>query len=94
MLLTEERNPASANIDKLPTEEMLRIINDEDRKVASSITSELPQIARAVDAIAAALGVTILSVVLVFHPELFSRSEVNGRTCPAAESGSSVRKGW
>jgi N-acetylmuramic acid 6-phosphate etherase len=56
MLLTEERNPASANIDKLPTEEMLRIINDEDRKVASSITSELPQIARAVDAIAAALG--------------------------------------
>ena len=34
-------------------------------------------------AIAAALGVTVLSVVFVFHPELFSRSEVNRRTCSA-----------
>lgn len=50
-LLTEQRNPASTNIDQLPTLEALRIINDEDRKVADSITPELPQIARAVDAI-------------------------------------------
>lgn len=54
-LLTEQPNPASAGIDKLPTEEMLRVINDEDRKVAESVRAELPQIARAVDAIVEAL---------------------------------------
>jgi len=53
-LLTEQRNPASARIDTLSTLDMLRVINDEDRKVADSITPELPQIAQAVDAIAAA----------------------------------------
>jgi N-acetylmuramic acid 6-phosphate etherase len=54
-LLTEQSNPASAGIDKLPTEEMLRVINSEDRKVAEAVTAELSQIARAVDAIAEAL---------------------------------------
>jgi len=34
--------------------EMLRVINEEDKKVAESITPELPNIARAVDAIVAA----------------------------------------
>jgi N-acetylmuramic acid 6-phosphate etherase len=53
-LLTEQRNPASARIDRLSTEDMLRVINDEDRKVADSIAPELPHIARAVDAIAQA----------------------------------------
>ena len=51
-LLTEQANPHSSGIDALPTLEMLRVINDEDRKVAESITPELPNIARAVDAIA------------------------------------------
>ncbi|HWE50258.1 MAG TPA: N-acetylmuramic acid 6-phosphate etherase [Bryobacteraceae bacterium] len=55
-LLTEQPNPASAEIDKLSTEEMLRVINDEDRKVAESVAAELPRIAIAVDAIAEALG--------------------------------------
>ena len=54
-LLTEQPIPASANIDKLSTAEMLRVINDEDRKVADSVTAELPHIAQAVDAIAHAL---------------------------------------
>ena len=36
-LLTEQANPASAHIDKLSTEEMLRVINAEDRKVAESV---------------------------------------------------------
>jgi N-acetylmuramic acid 6-phosphate etherase len=53
-LLTEQPNPASAGIDKLSTEEMLRVINEEDRKVAESVTTELPNIARAVDGIARA----------------------------------------
>jgi N-acetylmuramic acid 6-phosphate etherase len=55
-LLTEQRNAASERIDSLSTFEMLRVINDEDRKVAESITPELGQIAQAVDAIASAFG--------------------------------------
>jgi N-acetylmuramic acid 6-phosphate etherase len=54
-LLTEQRNPASARIDLLPTLEMLRVINDEDRKVADAVSAELGQIAAAVDAIVAAI---------------------------------------
>jgi N-acetylmuramic acid 6-phosphate etherase len=50
-LTTEQLNPASARIDKLSTAEMLRVVNDEDRKVAESITPEIPNIARAIDAI-------------------------------------------
>jgi N-acetylmuramic acid 6-phosphate etherase len=50
-LLTEQRNPASAAIDTLPTEEMLRIVNAEDHKVADAVRLEIPAIARAVDAI-------------------------------------------
>jgi N-acetylmuramic acid 6-phosphate etherase len=55
-LLTEQANPASARIDRLPTEEMLRVINDEDRRVAESVAAELPAIARAVDGIVEAIG--------------------------------------
>lgn len=54
-LLTEQRNPASNHIDSVPTEEMLRIINSEDQRVAQAVSEAIPQIARAVDAIAAAL---------------------------------------
>jgi N-acetylmuramic acid 6-phosphate etherase len=53
-LLTEQSNPASASIDTLPTEEVLRIINQEDRQVADAVGRELGSIARAVDAIVAA----------------------------------------
>ncbi|MGH9673125.1 MAG: N-acetylmuramic acid 6-phosphate etherase [Bryobacteraceae bacterium] len=55
-LLTEQRNPASETIDNLPTEAMLRIISEEDHKVAPAVASEIPRIAQAVDAIAARLG--------------------------------------
>lgn len=50
-LLTEQANPASAHIDKLSTAEMLRVMNEEDRKVAESVAAEIPRIARAVDGI-------------------------------------------
>ena len=53
-LLTEQRNPASAAIDTLSTEEMLRVVNGEDRKVAEAVAREIPAIARAVDAIVGA----------------------------------------
>ena len=54
-LLTEQPNPASASIDTLPTEQALRVINAEDQLVAAAVEREIPAIARAVDAIVAAL---------------------------------------
>jgi N-acetylmuramic acid 6-phosphate etherase len=50
-LLTETRNPSSENIDQQPTEAMLRIFNEEDRTVADRVREQIPQIARAIDAI-------------------------------------------
>jgi N-acetylmuramic acid 6-phosphate etherase len=54
-LLTEQSNPASASLDVLPTEEVLRIINAEDARVAAAVEQEIPEIARAVAAIVAAI---------------------------------------
>lgn len=54
--VTEARNPRSAEIDKLDTLAMLRIINAEDQGVPVAIAEALPQIAAAVDVIAAKLG--------------------------------------
>ena len=51
-LTTEQRNAASANIDKVSTLEMVKIINDEDKKVAAAVEKVLPQIARAIEIIA------------------------------------------
>ncbi len=48
-LVTEARNPESMIIDSLPVEEILRIINSEDRKVAVAVEREIPYIARAVE---------------------------------------------
>ena len=48
---TEERNAASWNLDRMPTKEILRLMNREDRKVAVAVGREIPAIARAVDAI-------------------------------------------
>ncbi len=50
-LLTETRNAASAKIDSLPTELMLHIINDEDYTISDRVRDQIPNIARAVDAI-------------------------------------------
>lgn len=55
-LLTEARNPATEHLDELPTLAMLQVINDEDAKVAGAVRAELPQIARAIDEIAARFG--------------------------------------
>jgi N-acetylmuramic acid 6-phosphate etherase len=52
-LLTESRNPATEHLDQLSTLDMLRVINDEDATVAGAVRAELPNIARAVDEIAA-----------------------------------------
>ena len=55
-LTTEKRNPASANIDKVSTLEMLKIMNDEDKKVAYAVEKVLPNIAKAVELIAERLS--------------------------------------
>lgn len=54
-LLTEQRNPASETIDSLSTEDMLRVINQEDRKIAAAVEKEVSKIALAVDAVVARL---------------------------------------
>jgi N-acetylmuramic acid 6-phosphate etherase len=53
---TERRNRATQNLDRQSALEIARIINAEDAKVAPAVKKALPQIARAVDAIAAALS--------------------------------------
>jgi len=51
-LTTEARNPRTTRIDELSTLEMLTLIHREDAVVATAVESQLPAIARAVDAIA------------------------------------------
>src|SRR5271167_1620642 len=51
-LLTEQVNPASADIDRRSTAELLEVINREDSRVAPAVEREIPQIAEAVDRIA------------------------------------------
>ena len=50
-LTTESRNQNTLNIDKVSTSEMVKIINNEDKKVAEAVERELPQIAEAIDEI-------------------------------------------
>jgi N-acetylmuramic acid 6-phosphate etherase len=50
-LETEQPNHASEHIDSASTEEIVRIINREDHKVAPAVEKVLPQIAQAVDII-------------------------------------------
>jgi N-acetylmuramic acid 6-phosphate etherase len=55
-LLTEARYKPSEHIDELSTTEMLQVMNTADHEVAEAVGREIPAIARAVDAIAAALA--------------------------------------
>ena len=48
---TEQRNPRTMHIDTLSTLEMVKLINDEDHRVAEAVAKVLPEIARAVDII-------------------------------------------
>lgn len=54
-LATERQNPSTAEIDRVSTLEMLRLINQEDQRVALAVAQVLPQIVAAVDLIAAQL---------------------------------------
>lgn len=55
-MITEGRNPASAEIDTLSTLEMLRVINAEDQRVAPAVAETLPEVARLVDRVAEAFA--------------------------------------
>lgn len=52
--LTERRNPATANIDLMDSQEIARAINNEDKKVAWAIEKTLPEIGQAIETIAQA----------------------------------------
>ncbi|WP_318522572.1 N-acetylmuramic acid 6-phosphate etherase [Photobacterium leiognathi] len=53
-LVTESRNVASENIDMLSTIDMLKVINQEDQKVALAVEAVISEIAKVVDLIAEA----------------------------------------
>ncbi|MFL5382890.1 MAG: N-acetylmuramic acid 6-phosphate etherase [Longimicrobiaceae bacterium] len=47
--LTEQRNPASTDIDRLSALEIVRVINEEDHRVAPAVATQLEQVAQAVE---------------------------------------------
>ena len=53
---TERRHPGTADLDLLPTDELLRVINAEDELVAPAVGRALPELARAVDLAVEALS--------------------------------------
>ena len=55
MLDTEQCNPATRQIDRLSTLEMVQLINQEDHRCAEAVSKVLPEIARCVDVIEAQL---------------------------------------
>ena len=51
-IATEKRNENTLHIDELSTRDMVKLINDEDKKVAEAVEKELDHIAAAIDLIA------------------------------------------
>ncbi|WED27831.1 N-acetylmuramic acid 6-phosphate etherase [Vibrio sp. DW001] len=56
LLVTESRNSASQNIDTLSTLEVVRVINQEDKKVAQAVEKTLSEVAAMVDCIVSAFS--------------------------------------
>src|ERR1700704_6283175 len=53
--ITEQENPRTTNLSLSATDEIVRLMNDEDRLVAPAIAQVLPEIVRAIDGIVARL---------------------------------------
>lgn len=53
--VTEMRNPRSMDLDLLSSEQILQVVNAEDRTVADAVAEQIPQIALAVEAAARVL---------------------------------------
>lgn len=56
-LVTESRNPNTNDIDIMSTEEIVRLINQEDHNVAEAISKEIPYIVQAADIMAEAFKI-------------------------------------
>lgn len=54
--ITEQENPSTANLSSQPTAEIVRLMNDEDRLVATAVGRVLPEVVKAVDGIASRLS--------------------------------------
>ncbi|MGJ9457670.1 N-acetylmuramic acid 6-phosphate etherase [Oceanobacillus sp. CF4.6] len=55
-LTTEQRNQNSTNLDQMSTYEMLKLMNEEDKKVAEAVEMVLPKVEVAVERIVTALS--------------------------------------
>lgn len=55
-LETEQPNPRSADLDRLTTDEVVRLINQEDATVAAAVREALPAVARAAELVAERLS--------------------------------------
>ncbi|MEW2396918.1 N-acetylmuramic acid 6-phosphate etherase [Streptomyces sp. NPDC046862] len=55
-LTTEAFRPELADIDRLPTLDIARLMNDEDATVPGAVAAQLPRIAAAIDALAERMG--------------------------------------
>lgn len=53
---TETRNPRTVALDAMSVTELLGVMNEEDRRVAAAVGEAIPQIAQAVDLVAAAFA--------------------------------------
>lgn len=53
--MTERRNPASKNLDRLSARHIVTLMNREDHKIAQAVMRELPAVAGAADAIVHAI---------------------------------------
>src|SRR5918998_3040320 len=54
--VTEQENPRTRDIASLPAAEVVRLMNEEDARVAEAVRLVLPEVARAVEAIVERLG--------------------------------------
>ena len=54
--LTEQSYPAAETLDQLPTLDLLALINRADQAIPAAVAAEIPRIAAAVEAIAAAIS--------------------------------------
>ncbi len=54
---TEQRNPNTMHIDLADADEIVRLINQEDKKVASNVAERSDQIAKAIEIVSSALSI-------------------------------------
>jgi N-acetylmuramic acid 6-phosphate etherase len=50
--VTEQENPRTANLSELPSREIVRLMNEEDARVAEAVSRALDDVARVVDGVA------------------------------------------